>query len=76
MLQQIFSEHFWSAVVGSVAFWFIALILLGLSYVFLDRILLRKVNFAEELKKGNTAVAIVIAAFFIGIALVIFGVTN
>jgi len=35
-----------------------------------------EVNFAEELRKGNVAVAIFIAAIFLSIALIIAGALN
>ena len=72
----VFTEHFWVAVVNSIVFWFIALLLLGLSYVYLDKVLLKGINIPQELNKSNMAVAMVVSAFLIGMALVIFGVTN
>lgn len=44
--------------------------LMWLSYRLFDR-LTPQVDFAEELKKGNVAVAIFIAALFISIALIV-----
>jgi uncharacterized membrane protein YjfL (UPF0719 family) len=44
--------------------------LMWLSYRLFDR-LTPQVDFAEELKKGNVAVAIFIAALFIAIALIV-----
>ncbi len=73
---ELFTEHFWQGMVGSVAFWFVSMFMLGISYVFLDIVIFRKIDFNEELKKGNMAVAIVIAAYLLGIAGVIYGVTN
>lgn len=75
-MHNVLSEHFWIAVVNSVVFWFIAMVLLGLSYCFLDRVLLKGVYIPGELNKGNVAVGVVVASFLIGMALVIFGVTN
>ncbi len=44
--------------------------LMWLAYRLFDR-LTPEVDFAEELKKGNVAVAIFIAALFIGIAMIV-----
>jgi len=44
--------------------------LMWLSYRLFDR-LTPQVDFAEELKKGNVAVAIFIAALFVSIALIV-----
>lgn len=73
---QIFTEHFLQGVVGSVVFWFLSLLMLGCSYIFLDKVVFRKIDFDQELNKGNLSVAIVVAAFLLGISLVIYGVTN
>jgi putative membrane protein len=45
-------------------------VLMYLSYRIIDR-LTPEVNFPEELKRGNVAVAIFIAALFIAIALIV-----
>ncbi len=45
-------------------------VLMWLAYRLFDK-LTPEVDFAEELKKGNIAVAIFIAALFIGIAMII-----
>ncbi len=45
-------------------------VLMFLSYRLIDR-LTPEVNFPEELKKGNVAVAIFIAAIFVSIAIII-----
>ncbi len=45
-------------------------VLMWLSYRLFDR-MTPEVDFAEELKKGNVAVAIFIAAIFIGIAMIV-----
>jgi uncharacterized membrane protein YjfL (UPF0719 family) len=45
-------------------------VLMWLSYVTFDK-LTPEIHFAEELKKGNVAVAIFIAALFIGIAMIV-----
>jgi putative membrane protein len=53
----------------------IGVVLMFLSYKVFD-LLSPKINFEEELKKGNVAVAIFIAAIFIAIALIIGGSLN
>ncbi|HVZ47538.1 MAG TPA: DUF350 domain-containing protein [Gemmatimonadaceae bacterium] len=54
--------NFAYAVLGVILMWF--------SYRVFDR-LTPRVDFAEELKKGNVAVAIFIAALFISIAIIV-----
>ena len=76
LCEQLFNDKFFTAVLNSVVFWFIALILSFVSFKVLDKWMLPGVHFTDELKDGNMAVAIVIAAFMIGMFLVIFGVTN
>ena len=49
----------------------ISLIVAILALGFVDKILLRKVDIQEELKKNNTAVAIVASAILIFVALII-----
>ncbi len=53
----------------------LGVILMYLSYRAIDR-LTPEVNFAEELRKGNVAVAIFIAAIFLSIAVIIGGALN
>ena len=50
-------------------------ILMWLSYRLFDR-LTPNVDFAEELKRGNVAVAIFIGALFISIAMIVAGALN
>ncbi len=50
-------------------------VLMYISYKVFDK-LSPKINFEEELKKGNIAVSIFIAALFISIALIIGGALN
>ncbi|GDX86236.1 MAG: hypothetical protein CK531_11185 [Gemmatimonadetes bacterium] len=59
--------NFGYAILGVVLMWF--------AYRVFD-ILTPKVDFAEELKKGNVAVAIFIGALFISIALIIGNALN
>ena len=53
----------------------LGVLLMYLSYRLID-ILTPQVDFPEELKRGNVAVAIFIAALFISIALIIGGALN
>ena len=53
----------------------IGVTLLFVAYKVID-LLLTKINFEDELKKGNIAVAIFIAALFISIAIIISGSLN
>ncbi len=53
----------------------LGVLLMFLAYKIFDK-LSPRVDFEEELKKGNTAVAIFIAALFISIALIIGGALN
>ncbi len=56
---------------GAAALWtLLGIALLIFGYKVFDWVI-RKVNFDEELKKGNIAVAIVAAAMILGIALII-----
>ena len=50
-------------------------VLMWLSYRAFDR-LMPQVDFAEELKKGNVAVAIFIGALFVSIAMIVAGALN
>ena len=59
----------------SIAFGFIGIILLILGYYIFDKVL-TKVDFNEELKKNNIAVAIVIAGFMISIGIIISSVVS
>ena len=53
----------------------LGVLLMYLSYRLID-VLTPQVDFPEELKRGNVAVAIFIAALFISIALIIGGALN
>lgn len=64
---EILTLNFGYAIFGVVLMW--------LSYRLFDR-LTPEVNFPEELKKGNIAVAIFIGALFISIALVVGNALN
>lgn len=53
----------------------IGVILMYLAYRVIDR-LTPEVNFAQELQKGNVAVAIFVASLFLAIAIIIAGALN
>ncbi len=53
----------------------LGVVLMFISYRLIDR-LTPEVDFAEELRKGNVAVAIFIAAIFLSIAVIIGGALN
>lgn len=53
----------------------LGVVLMFVSYRVIDR-LTPEVDFPEELKRGNIAVAIFIAALFIGIAMIVGGALN
>ncbi len=57
----------------SIVFGFVGIVLLILGYIIFDKVL-TKIDFNEELKKNNIAVAIVIAGFMIAIGIIISGV--
>lgn len=59
----------------SIAFGIIGIVLLILGYNIFDKVL-TKVDFNEELKKNNIAVAIVIAGFMIAIGIIISSVVS
>ena len=64
---RIVAVNFLYALLGVVLMWF--------SYKIVDR-LTPQVDFGEELKNGNIAVAIFCAAIFISIAIVVAGALN
>ncbi len=53
----------------------LGVVLMFVSYRVIDR-LTPEVNFADELRKGNVAVAIFIAAIFLAIAIIVGGSLN
>jgi putative membrane protein len=65
----------WTIIGLNILYAVIGVVLMFLSYKVFD-LLSPKINFEEELKKGNIAVAIFIAAIFIAIALIIGGSLN
>jgi len=65
----------WTIIGLNILYAVIGVILMFLSYKVFD-LLSPKINFEDELKKGNVAVAIFIAAIFIAIAMIIGGSLN
>jgi putative membrane protein len=65
----------WKIILINFLYAGLGVLLMYLSYRLIDA-LTPQVNFPEELKRGNVAVAIFIAALFISIALIIGGALN
>ena len=65
----------WTIIGLNILYAVIGVVLMFFSYKVFD-LLSPKINFEEELKKGNVAVAIFIAAIFIAIAMIIGGSLN
>ena len=60
----------WTIIGLNILYAVIGVVLMFLSYKVFD-LLSQKISFEDELKKGNVAVAIFIAALFLAIALII-----
>lgn len=65
----------WQIVVINFLYATLGVVLMYLSYRLID-ILTPQVNFPDELKRGNIAVAIFIGALFVSIALIVGGALN
>lgn len=65
----------WSIVALNFLYAVLGVALMFLAYRVIDR-LTPEVNFPEELRKGNVAVAIFVAAIFLSVALVVAGALN
>jgi len=65
----------WRIILLNFTYAVLGVVLMFLSYRIIDR-LTPEVDFAIELKKGNVAVAIFIAAIFLSIAIIIGGSLN
>jgi putative membrane protein len=65
----------WNIVATNFLYAALGVVLMFVSYRVIDR-LTPEVNFADELRKGNVAVAIVIAAIFLAIAIIVGGSLN
>lgn len=62
-----------NSIISSIIFGLIGIILLVFGYWFFDKVITR-IDFNQELKDKNMAVAIVIAGFMIAIGIIISGV--
>jgi uncharacterized membrane protein YjfL (UPF0719 family) len=65
----------WTIVAINFLYAALGVVLMYLSYRFID-MLTPQVDFPEELKRGNIAVAIFIAALFLAIAIIVGGALN
>ncbi|MBY0488832.1 MAG: DUF350 domain-containing protein [Gemmatimonadaceae bacterium] len=65
----------WSVVGLNFLYAIIGVVLMFVSYRVIDA-LTPQVDFAEELKKGNIAVGLFVAAIFIAVAIVVAGALN
>jgi uncharacterized membrane protein YjfL (UPF0719 family) len=65
----------WRIIVLNLLYAVAGVVLMYVAYRLID-LLTPSVDFPEELRKGNVAVAIVIAAIFIAIAIIIGGALN
>lgn len=65
----------WTIVGTNVVYAIVGVILMWLAYRVIDK-LTPEVNFGEELRKGNIAVSIFVAALFLSIAMIIAGALN
>lgn len=67
--------EFWNGVVASVVFGLVGVAMLLLGF-FLFELLTRKLDVEEELKKGNLAVAMVVAALLLAVAYIVGAVVH
>jgi uncharacterized membrane protein YjfL (UPF0719 family) len=65
----------WTIVGTNFLYAILGVVLMWVTYRIIDR-LTPEVNFGEELRKGNVAVSIFIAAIFLSIAMIIAGALN
>lgn len=65
----------WTIIGMNFLYAVLGVVLMYLAYRAIDR-LTPEVNFAAELQKGNVAVALFIAAIFLGVAIIIAGALN
>jgi uncharacterized membrane protein YjfL (UPF0719 family) len=65
----------WSIVGLNLLYAVLGVVLMFVSYRVIDR-LTPQVDFAEELRKGNVAVGLFVAAIFIAVAIVVAGALN
>ena len=65
----------WTVIGMNFLYAALGVVLMFIAYRVIDR-LTPEVNFAEELKRGNVAVGIFIAAIFVAVAIIIGGALN
>jgi uncharacterized membrane protein YjfL (UPF0719 family) len=65
----------WNIIAMNFLYAALGVVLMFVAYRVIDR-LTPEVNFADELRKGNVAVAIFIAAIFLAIAIIVGGSLN
>ncbi|MEO8138619.1 MAG: DUF350 domain-containing protein [Gemmatimonadota bacterium] len=65
----------WNIIAVNFLYAALGVVLMFVAYRVIDR-LTPEVNFADELRKGNIAVAIFIAAIFLAVAIIIGGSLN
>jgi uncharacterized membrane protein YjfL (UPF0719 family) len=65
----------WSIIALNFVYAVLGVVLMFVAYRVIDR-LTPEVNFPEELRKGNVAVAIFVAAIFLSVAMVVAGALN
>jgi uncharacterized membrane protein YjfL (UPF0719 family) len=63
-------DYFLTDIVSTVGFGIVAILLIIVGYIAFDK-LTPKLDFNDELKKGNIAMAIVIAGFILGLCYVV-----
>jgi uncharacterized membrane protein YjfL (UPF0719 family) len=68
-------EHFPGDLVALLTFGILATFLVIGGYKLFDNVI-TKIDFDEELRKGNLSIAIVVSAFILGLCLVIAAVAN
>jgi uncharacterized membrane protein YjfL (UPF0719 family) len=64
------NEYFFADLVATVAFGLVAILLIILGYTLFDK-LTPRLDFSDLLNKGNTALAIVVGSFILGLCYVI-----
>ena len=69
-MQTHLPDYLLTDLVATVAFGVVAILLIVLGYITFDK-LTPKLNFSDLLNKGNTAMAIVVGSFILGLCYVI-----
>jgi putative membrane protein len=69
-MQTHLPDYLLSDLVATVAFGVVAILLIVLGYITFDK-LTPRLNFSDLLTKGNTALAIVVGSFILGLCYVI-----